>query len=59
MMRSILADIDVGRQRTAILAIWASDTWRDLWTALGLSVESFPSLKLPYNASDEHKRGRS
>jgi hypothetical protein len=53
MMRGILADINVGKQRRAILAIWASEAWRDLWTALGLSVESFPSLNLPYNASDE------
>jgi hypothetical protein len=51
-MRGILADINVGKQRSAILAIWASDAWRDLWTALGLSVQSFPSLGLPYNASD-------
>jgi hypothetical protein len=51
-MRGILADINVAKQRRAILAIWASDTWRDLWTTLGLSVESFPSLGLPYNASD-------
>jgi hypothetical protein len=41
-MRGILADINVGKQRRAILAIWATETWRDLWSALGLSVASFP-----------------
>jgi hypothetical protein len=51
-MRGILADINIGKQRRAILAIWANDTWRDLWSALGLSVVSFPSLGLDYNASD-------
>ena len=51
-MRGILADINVGRQRRAILAIWATETWRDLWNALGLSVLSFPTLGLSYNASD-------
>jgi hypothetical protein len=29
MMRGILADINVGKQRRAILAIWASEAWRD------------------------------
>ena len=51
-MRGILADINVGKQRRAILAIWASETWLDLWNALGLSVFSFPMLGLNYNASD-------
>jgi hypothetical protein len=51
-MRGILADINIGKQRRAILAIWASETWRDLWRALGLSVASFPSLGLSYDASD-------
>ena len=43
-MRGILADINVGKQRRAILAIWASDTWRDFWNALGFAVVSFPAL---------------
>ena len=45
-MRGILADINVGKQRRAIMAIWVSDTWRDLWNGLGLVVESFPALGL-------------
>jgi hypothetical protein len=51
-MRGILADINVGKQRRAILAIWASDTWRDLWNNLGLSVLSFPAVGLAYNSPD-------
>ena len=51
-MKGILADINIGKQRKAILAVWVSDTWRELWTGLGLSVVSFPALGLPYNASD-------
>ncbi len=51
-MRGILADINVGKQRRAILAIWASDTWRDLWNGLGLSVLSFPALGLALDSSD-------
>lgn len=51
-MRGILADTNVGKQRRAILAIWSSDAWRDLWSALGLSVVSFPALGLSYDAPD-------
>jgi hypothetical protein len=51
-MKGILADINVGKQRRAILAIWDSDTWRDLWKGLGLSVVSFPALGLSYNSPD-------
>ena len=51
-MKGILADINVGKQRRAILAIWSSDTWRDLWNDLGLSVVSFPTLGLSYDSPD-------
>jgi hypothetical protein len=51
-MRGILADINVGKQRRAILAIWSSDTWRDLWNGLGLSVVAFPALGLSYDSPD-------
>ena len=51
-MKGILADINIGKQRKAILAVWVSDAWRELWMGLGLSVVSFPGLSLPYNASD-------
>jgi hypothetical protein len=52
-MRGILADINSGKHLRAILALWHSVIWRDLWYSLGLSVESFPSLGLPYESSDE------
>jgi hypothetical protein len=39
-------------QGDALLAIWTSDTWRDLWIGLGLVMESFPALSLPFDASD-------
>jgi hypothetical protein len=42
----------VGKQRRAILAIWSSDAWRDIWSALRLSVVSFPALGLSYDAPD-------
>jgi hypothetical protein len=51
-MRGILADINVVKQRRALVAIWSSDTWRDIWSALGLSVVSFPAVGLSYNAPD-------
>jgi hypothetical protein len=51
-MRGILADINVGKQRRAILAIWSSEYWRDLWEGLDLVVESFQGLGLTLNASD-------
>ena len=40
-MRGILADINVGRQRPAILAIWASETWRPgLASVAGLAASA-------------------
>jgi hypothetical protein len=51
-MRGILADINVGKQRRAILAMWTSESWRDLWSDLGLPVVKFPQVGLPHNASD-------
>ena len=43
-MKGILADINVGKRRKAILAVWLSDTWRELWTGLGLSVGELSCL---------------
>jgi hypothetical protein len=51
-MRGVLADINVVAQARALLLILASDTWRDLWTELGLAVETFASLGLPFDAPD-------
>lgn len=52
-MKGILADINVGTQRRVILSIWASDDWRNLWNGLQLSVVSFRSLGLAYDARDD------
>jgi predicted nuclease of predicted toxin-antitoxin system len=51
-MRGILADINVVGQRDALLSIWTSDTWRDLWNDLGVVVESFRTLGLSDNTTD-------
>jgi hypothetical protein len=52
-MKGILADINVGRQQRATLAIRTADTWRDLWTPLELSVVSFQTLGLPFDSPDD------
>ena len=51
-MRGILADINVIAQCNALLAIWTSATWGELWLALDWSVATFASLGLPDDASD-------
>jgi hypothetical protein len=51
-MTAILADNDVEGILSAIVAIWLSETWRDLWAELDCSLESFSSLNLPRDASD-------
>lgn len=51
-MRGILADINIGLQRDALVAIWTSDAWRDLWNDLGLVIQTFPALGLAYDSSD-------
>ena len=52
-MRGILADINLGKQQRAIVAIWASDsTWLEFWNELGLSVFSFQALGLAFNSPD-------
>jgi len=51
-MKGVLADINIEGQYKAILAIWVSDTWRDLWSGLELAVVSFPALGLSFDASD-------
>jgi hypothetical protein len=51
-MRGVLADINMVAQGRAIVSIWTSDTWRELWSELGLTVETFASLGLPFDAPD-------
>ena len=51
-MRGILADNDVEGILAAIVPIWLSDVWSDLWSAMGCTVETFASLDLPRDATD-------
>jgi hypothetical protein len=51
-MRGILADINAGKHVKAIISVWTSDAWREIWNHLGLTVTSFPAQGLSYNASD-------
>lgn len=51
-MRGVLADIKMVAQARALVSIWNSETWRDLWNEPGLAVETFASLGLPLDASD-------
>jgi hypothetical protein len=52
MVRGILADINVGARRDALVQIWSSDLWRDLWNDLGLIIETFRTLGLSYDSAD-------
>jgi hypothetical protein len=51
-VKGILADINVEGQQIAIVSIWNSEDWREIWNSLGLSWESFRSLGLPDDSSD-------
>jgi hypothetical protein len=52
-MRGLLADINAEGAVTSVRFIWLSATWRDLWVGLGLSVEDFRTLGLPFDAPDQ------
>jgi hypothetical protein len=52
-MRGILADMNVIGILLHLGNIWHSETWRELWSGLGIAIESFESLGLPLNASVE------
>jgi hypothetical protein len=51
-VRGILADINVEGQQRAIMSVWESDEWREIWLGLGLSLESFRTLGLSEDSSD-------
>ena len=51
-MKGIVADNDVEGFVIAILSIWLSDSWRDIWNDLGLSVRKMSELGLPRESSD-------
>ncbi len=51
-MRGILPDNDVEGFVKVMLAIWLSDTWRDIWNELELAVRTFAELGLSRESSD-------
>ena len=51
-MRGILADVNAGGALTRHRFVWLSATWRDLWFDLGLAIEDFTTLGLPFEAPD-------
>jgi hypothetical protein len=52
-MRGILADINAEGILTVLVRIWLSDMWREFWDDLGLSIQDFESLGLPFDSSDK------
>lgn len=51
-MQGILADVNLAGQFRSLLFILESEEWREIWTSLKLTVQSFPSLGLSWGASD-------
>jgi len=51
-VRGILADNDVEGYVRILQTIWLSETWRQLWIELGLSIESLASVGLSEESSD-------
>lgn len=51
-LKGILADNDIEGIFTAIVRIWLSAAWHDLWIGLDVQLETFDSLGLPRDASD-------
>ncbi len=51
-MRGILADVNIEGILVHLGRIWLSDTWRDFWLDLGISIESFESLGLNLDSPD-------
>jgi hypothetical protein len=52
-MRGILADINVEGIVAILVHIWLSDNWREFWHDLGISIQDFDSLGLPFDSSDK------
>jgi hypothetical protein len=51
-MPTIMADHDVEGQLRALLNIWLSPKWIDLWTDAGCDVASFERLGISEDATD-------
>jgi hypothetical protein len=52
-MKGLLADADVIGQCQVLVDIWRADVWRSIWIELNCKVESFRSLGLPADATDD------
>jgi hypothetical protein len=53
-MRGLLADVNVqGQFETMVEQIWCSPEWAELWESLKLTVESFSSLQLDSDETDD------
>jgi len=51
-MLAIMADHDVEGHLQVLLRVLTSAAWRELWSELAYTVESFVSLGIPYNTPD-------
>ena len=50
-MRGIMADNDIQGQMKAIVLLLRSETWRDIWSSLNLTVRTFHELSLDVSVS--------
>ena len=51
-MLALLADANVEGQLSRLVDLLESGPWRELWTALNVSVRTFEELGLPYDVTD-------
>jgi hypothetical protein len=51
-MRGLLADVNCEGQVEALVAIFVSKTWHDVWQKLNITAETFTSVSLPRRAPD-------
>ncbi len=51
-MAGILADNNAGGHLEVLLRHWQGAAWREIWTGLGLPLETFERLGLPRDCSD-------
>jgi hypothetical protein len=51
-MAGIIADHNIEGHFVVLLRIWTSAPWRAVWESLGLAIESFERLSIPYDTSD-------
>ena len=51
-MPAIMADHDIEGHLQVLLRMLTSEVWGAIWNELGFHIESFESLRLPYNTPD-------